>query len=155
MDIIGNEQSFAHQLRKLRERSGKTLRELQETTFVSDSALSRYLSGRTLPPWSTVVTICTHFGVEATRLRPAWERARIQRRRTGLTAQPARDRRTEIYAEVTNSLTMISNDVASAITTLQSNGGPVPELLLRAQQVSDEAGAQLRALREMSSLADE
>jgi hypothetical protein len=102
-----------------------------------------------------VVTICTRLGVEATRLRPAWEQAWIQRRQTGRTARSAPDRRTEIYVEVTNSLTMISNDVASAITTLQSNGGPVPELLLRAQQISDEAGAQLRALREMSSLADE
>jgi plasmid stability protein len=62
-------------LRALRERSGKTLRELERVTNASDSALSRYLSGRTLPPWPVVDALCKSAGQDASRLRPLWAAA--------------------------------------------------------------------------------
>lgn len=135
--------SLARQLSALRERSGLTLRDLQKATFVSDSALSRYLSGQTVPPWTTVVRICERLGAEAAALRPAWETARARRRESRVTPPPAGDP----HAALGRSLSTISDDVASAIALLQSSSaGHVTELLKRVQRLSEEAAAQLRTL---------
>jgi transcriptional regulator with XRE-family HTH domain len=63
-------------LRALRERSGRTLRELERLTHVSDSSLSRYFLGRTVPPWSVVEVLCRAAERNPGELRPAWEAAR-------------------------------------------------------------------------------
>ncbi|WP_442933583.1 helix-turn-helix domain-containing protein [Micromonospora sp. CPCC 206060] len=56
--------ALATELRLLRERSGMTLRELERHTYASDSALSRYLAGRALPPWEVVEALCRQGGGE-------------------------------------------------------------------------------------------
>jgi transcriptional regulator with XRE-family HTH domain len=155
MHAENGDSPFAQQLRDLRERSGMTLRALQEATFVSDSALSRYLSGHTVPQWSIVVVICAELGVDAGSLRSAWEQARLRRRRHGPAAPPAQ-RLADTHAKIGHSLTIIDSDVAAALTMLQSGEGrPVTDLLRRVQRTSQEAAAQLRTLREPSAVARE
>lgn len=66
---------LAAELRAVRERSGKTLRELERLTNASDSALSRYLSGRTVPPWSVIESLCRVAGHDSRRLRSVWAAA--------------------------------------------------------------------------------
>jgi len=78
---------FAAELRTLRERSGKSLRELQQSTFASDSSLSRYLSGQTLPPWQVVEALCRLGGRDPDELRSAWENVRGARRGQSRTAR--------------------------------------------------------------------
>jgi transcriptional regulator with XRE-family HTH domain len=51
-------EALAVELRKLRKLSGKSLRELEQATLSSDSALSRYLSGQAVPPWQVVEALC-------------------------------------------------------------------------------------------------
>jgi len=71
--------ALAAELRRLRTRSGKTLRELEEITFSSDSALSRYLSGKAVPPWSVVQELCRVGGGNPDAVRTLWEHARRAR----------------------------------------------------------------------------
>jgi transcriptional regulator with XRE-family HTH domain len=69
-------------LRAIREGTGKSLKQLQRTIHVSDSSLSRYLSGRTLPPWDVVEGLCRDAGHPADAihtLRALWEQAQRER----------------------------------------------------------------------------
>lgn len=66
---------LAFELRQLRKRAGKSLRELERTTYASDSALSRYLAGRNLPPWRVVAALSVEGGRDPEELRDLWERA--------------------------------------------------------------------------------
>lgn len=68
-------------LRALRDQSGLTLRQLESVANASDSALSRYLSGRTLPPWPVVEALCRAAGREPRSLRSLWLEAERGRRR--------------------------------------------------------------------------
>lgn len=70
---------LAAELRSLREKSYRSLRELQQATFASDSSLSRYLSGRTVPPWPVVEALCRLGDRDPAELRAVWERARQAR----------------------------------------------------------------------------
>ncbi|HZM82559.1 MAG TPA: helix-turn-helix transcriptional regulator [Candidatus Limnocylindrales bacterium] len=70
---------LATELRALREKSHRSLRELQHATFASDSSLSRYLSGRTVPPWQVVEALCRLGDRDPAELRDLWERARQAR----------------------------------------------------------------------------
>jgi hypothetical protein len=54
--------ALAHELRRMRHLSGRSLKELEKAIFVSDSSLSRYLAGRQLAPWSVVVALCRPVG---------------------------------------------------------------------------------------------
>lgn len=67
--------ALARELRLMRELSGKSLKQLERLTFVSDSSLSRYLSGRLLAPWSVVTALCVLVRRDPAELRPLWARA--------------------------------------------------------------------------------
>ncbi|GGN45104.1 hypothetical protein GCM10011578_096720 [Streptomyces fuscichromogenes] len=68
---------LAERLRGMRERTGRSLRELQGSVHASDSSLSRYLSGRTVPPWSVVQRLGEAAREDPAALRPLW--AHLQR----------------------------------------------------------------------------
>ncbi|WP_405851764.1 XRE family transcriptional regulator [Streptomyces sp. NBC_00090] len=68
-------------LRDLQRRSGRTLRALEKNVRISDSSLSRYFCGTTVPPWSTVDDLCRALGGDPAEFRHLWEAAdRSQRR---------------------------------------------------------------------------
>jgi tetratricopeptide (TPR) repeat protein len=67
--------ALARELRLMRDLSGRSLKQLEGLTFVSDSSLSRYLSGRLLAPWSVVVALCRLVRRDPAALRELWDRA--------------------------------------------------------------------------------
>lgn len=73
-------QLLAARLRQLRHTSGQTLKQLERSVHISDSALSRYLSGRVTPPWPIVRALCQLAGQDPGRLHGLWEQARDTRR---------------------------------------------------------------------------
>ncbi|MFC0526113.1 helix-turn-helix domain-containing protein [Phytohabitans kaempferiae] len=79
---------LAAQLRDLRRRTGKSLRELERSTLSSDSSLSRYLAGRALPPWQVVAVLCEEGGGDSARLHDLWSRARQARATARIGDQP-------------------------------------------------------------------
>ncbi|MEU9234373.1 tetratricopeptide repeat protein [Streptomyces subrutilus] len=62
-------------LRLIQELSGLGVRALARDTGLSSSSLSRYLSGRTVPPWPAVVALCRLVKRDPRPLRPLWERS--------------------------------------------------------------------------------
>ena len=62
-------------LRALQQRSGRTLRSLETEVLISDSSLSRYLRGSTVPPWVTVRDLCRALGADPIEYRAMWEAA--------------------------------------------------------------------------------
>ncbi|WP_225859098.1 tetratricopeptide repeat protein [Streptomyces albicerus] len=66
---------LAARLRLLQEVSGRGVRALARDTGLSSSSLSRYLSGRTVPPWPAVIALCRLVKRDPRPLRPLWERA--------------------------------------------------------------------------------
>lgn len=68
-------------LRELQRRSGRTLRDLETSVRISDSSLSRYFLGSTVPPWGTVRDLCEALDGDPTEYRHLWEAAdRSQRK---------------------------------------------------------------------------
>ncbi|MFB7588639.1 RICIN domain-containing protein [Streptomyces sp. NPDC056169] len=68
-------------LRDLQRRSGCTLRTLETSVRISDSSLSRYFLGSTVPPWSTVRALCEVLDGDPSAYRHLWEAAdRSQRK---------------------------------------------------------------------------
>lgn len=70
-------------LRDLQRRSGRTLRALEESVRISDSSLSRYFRGSTVPPWSTVHDLCRALDGDPAEFRHLWEAADRGQRRPG------------------------------------------------------------------------
>jgi transcriptional regulator with XRE-family HTH domain len=70
---------LALELRRLRELSGMSLRSLERRVHVSDSSLSRYLAGQSVPPWSVVVALSELAGRDPEPLQELWEHARLHR----------------------------------------------------------------------------
>ncbi|MDX2702347.1 tetratricopeptide repeat protein [Streptomyces sp. PA03-6a] len=68
-------EELAARLRMLQELSGRGVRALARDTGLSSSSLSRYLTGRTVPPWPAVVALCRLLARDPRPLRPLWERA--------------------------------------------------------------------------------
>ncbi|MFI9240473.1 helix-turn-helix domain-containing protein [Streptomyces sp. NPDC053079] len=62
-------------LRALQRRSGRTLRSLESEVPISDSSLSRYFQGRTVPPWAAVRDLCRALGADPAEYRALWEAA--------------------------------------------------------------------------------
>ncbi|MFF5427937.1 MULTISPECIES: RICIN domain-containing protein [unclassified Streptomyces] len=62
-------------LRDLQRRSGCTLRSLETRVRISDSSLSRYFRGATVPPWATVRDLCVALGGDPADYRTLWEAA--------------------------------------------------------------------------------
>lgn len=63
------------ELRALQQRSGRTLRDLETRVRISDSSLSRYFRGTTVPPWATVRDLCHALGADPMAYRSLWEAA--------------------------------------------------------------------------------
>lgn len=63
------------ELRALQQRSGCTLRSLETRVRISDSSLSRYFRGNTVPPWATVRDLCRALGADPVAFRVLWEAA--------------------------------------------------------------------------------
>ncbi|UQX04575.1 helix-turn-helix domain-containing protein [Streptomyces sp. RerS4] len=62
-------------LKALQQRSGRTLRSLESELRISDSSLSRYFRGQTIPPWATVRELCRALGADPDEYRTLWEAA--------------------------------------------------------------------------------
>ncbi|MFD4240455.1 ricin-type beta-trefoil lectin domain protein [Streptomyces sp. NPDC058525] len=62
-------------LRALQQRSGMTLRDLEQRALISDSSLSRYFRGSTVPPWPVVRDICKAMDTDPAPYRALWEAA--------------------------------------------------------------------------------
>lgn len=67
-------------LQQLREQLGKSLKELESEVHASDSSLSRYFSGRAIPPWSVVERLSDLADQDSKPLRQLWEEANRARR---------------------------------------------------------------------------
>lgn len=65
--------ALAEYLRELRDAAGMTQRELSQRSHVSDSSLSRYFAGQSLPPWEVVATLCDLGGGDLVRCRELWD----------------------------------------------------------------------------------
>ncbi|MBT0771643.1 helix-turn-helix domain-containing protein [Kineosporia sp. J2-2] len=63
-DTAAAHQRLARELCRLRAASSKSLKELEPELHVSDSSLSRYLSGRAVPPWTVVARLARLVGRE-------------------------------------------------------------------------------------------
>ncbi|RSS68910.1 XRE family transcriptional regulator [Streptomyces sp. WAC06614] len=68
-------QQLGNALRELQRRSGRTLRSLESEVMASDSSLSRYLQGQTVPPWATVRDLCRALDADPLEYRTLWEAA--------------------------------------------------------------------------------
>ncbi|MEU7047501.1 helix-turn-helix domain-containing protein [Streptomyces eurythermus] len=62
-------------LRSLQQQSGRTLRSLEAQVRISDSSLSRYFRGETVPAWSVVRDLCRALGADPAEYRALWEAA--------------------------------------------------------------------------------
>jgi len=139
---------FARRLRDVRQQSGKSLRELQAATYASDSALSRYLSGKNVPPWNVVAAICDLAGTDPAELRQSWQLARASRRPgTPATAQTLR----ELHTTAATHLSHFADEIARSIQAARARGEQIPDPLLALEHHSAAAFHQLRAAQ---SLAD-
>lgn len=139
-------EELAGGLRSLQDRSGKTLRELQAVTFASDSALSRYLSGRTVPPWKVVAALCEQAGADQGELWPLWVRARAARRAHRSPAGPLLE-----LSTVESHLGRISLVAAAAISETRARGDQVPEHLLTVLRLGADAADRLRVAQRLIS----
>lgn len=79
-------------LRALQQRSGCTLRDLEDRLNVSDSSLSRYFRGSTVPPWPVVRDLCHALDGDPDAYRVLWEAADRNQPRPSLPAAPHADR---------------------------------------------------------------
>ncbi|MFJ6700606.1 ATP-binding protein [Streptomyces sp. NPDC091272] len=70
----GPQGELADRLRLIQELSGLGVRALARETGLSSSSLSRYLTGRSVPPWPAVVALCRLVKRDPRPLRPLWER---------------------------------------------------------------------------------
>ncbi|GAA3245945.1 RICIN domain-containing protein [Streptomyces sp. XM83C] len=62
-------------LRALQQRSGCTLRALEQQVRISDSSISRYFRGDTVPTWDAVRDLCRAMGADPMEYRRLWEAA--------------------------------------------------------------------------------
>ena len=63
------------QLTRIKELSGLSLRALAQQAGLSSSSLSRYLTGRLVPPWEAVVALCRAVSRDPRPLRAMWAEA--------------------------------------------------------------------------------
>ncbi|MFD5337587.1 helix-turn-helix domain-containing protein [Streptomyces hawaiiensis] len=62
-------------LRGLQQQSGRPLRSLEAEVRISDSSLSRYFRGETVPTWPVVRDLCRALGADPSEYRALWEAA--------------------------------------------------------------------------------
>lgn len=70
---------LARELRRVRVATGMSLKELERTTASSDSSLSRYLAGTSVPPWAVVEALCRAAKRDPQDLMPLWQAAQRMR----------------------------------------------------------------------------
>ncbi|MDG6107459.1 ATP-binding protein [Dactylosporangium aurantiacum] len=63
------------QLARIKDLSGLSLRALAARAGLSSSSLSRYMTGRLVPPWEAVVALCKVVGRDPRPLRAVWAEA--------------------------------------------------------------------------------
>ncbi|WP_244298796.1 ATP-binding protein [Micromonospora cremea] len=69
------QEQLVAQLARIKELSGLSLRALARESGLSSSSMSRYLTGRLVPPWETVVALCRAVGRDPRPLRAVWAEA--------------------------------------------------------------------------------
>lgn len=69
-------------LRNLQQQSGRTLRSLEAQVRISDSSLSRYFRGETVPAWPVVRDLCRALDADPAAYRALWEAADPTRHET-------------------------------------------------------------------------
>lgn len=72
---------LAARLDGLRGTAGLTLRELGRRLHISDSSLSRYFTGQTMPAWNVVQGLAELAGGDPDELRALWDAAALARKR--------------------------------------------------------------------------
>ncbi|WP_214401284.1 ATP-binding protein [Pseudonocardia lacus] len=73
--MSGPQDRLVAQLVRIKELSGSSLRTLAREAGLSSSSLSRYLTGRLVPPWEAVVALCRVVGRDPRPLRVMWAEA--------------------------------------------------------------------------------
>jgi tetratricopeptide (TPR) repeat protein/transcriptional regulator with XRE-family HTH domain len=73
--VSSPQEQLVFQLARIKELSGLSLRALAGRSGLSSSSLSRYLTGRLVPPWETVVALCRVVGRDPRPLRAVWAEA--------------------------------------------------------------------------------
>ena len=69
--------TLADKLRRLKQRSGKSLRQLEQDTFISDSTISRYVNREILPDWPMLKCLLEALGGDNREFRILWERSQL------------------------------------------------------------------------------
>src|SRR3954466_11950271 len=72
MRVAGPHERLVAQLASIKELSGLSLRSLARESGLSSSSLSRYLTGRLVPPWEAVVALCRAVKRDPRPLRAGW-----------------------------------------------------------------------------------
>ncbi|GIG67705.1 ATP-binding protein [Phytomonospora endophytica] len=94
---------LAARLRRVWDLSGRSLRALATDAALSSSSLSRYVAGRTVPPWEAVVALCRVVKRDPRPLRPLWEEARRSASTVAPPQRPAaRSPRNDLPSDVTD-----------------------------------------------------
>lgn len=75
LHVSGPHERLVSQLAQIKELSGLSLRALARDAGLSSSSLSRYLTGRLVPPWEAVVALCRVVHRDPRPLRPVWAEA--------------------------------------------------------------------------------
>lgn len=73
--VSSPQQRLVTQLAQIKELSGLSLRALAKQAGLSSSSLSRYLTGRLVPPWEAVVSLCRAVSRDPRPLRAMWAEA--------------------------------------------------------------------------------
>ncbi len=72
IDLPPERRRLAARLQDLQAATGKSLKDLERLVHASDSSLSRYLSGRTVPPWGTYSAGVRAGGNQAPVVKSLW-----------------------------------------------------------------------------------
>jgi len=75
LHVPGPQERLVAQLARIKELSGLSLRALAGRAELSSSSLSRYLTGRLVPPWEAVVALCRVVARDPRPLRAMWAEA--------------------------------------------------------------------------------
>lgn len=87
LQVSSSPERLVAQLARIKELSGLSLRALATQAGLSSSSLSRYLTGRLVPPWESVVALCRVVGRDPRPLRPMW----VEASRAGAAPPPRRN----------------------------------------------------------------
>lgn len=75
LHVSGPQEQLVAQLARIKDLSGLSLRALAARAALSSSSLSRYMTGRLVPPWEAVVALCKVVGRDPRPLRAVWAEA--------------------------------------------------------------------------------